>query len=67
MDGRQQRGGARGGGTAGFRPSGPPSSGPKQLVDLGKYMHKDIQVKFAGGKEGALFSLLLHNDKTLIT
>ena len=54
MERRQQRGGGgRGGGATGFRPSAP-SSGPgaKSLVDLAKYMNKEIQVKFAGGKEG---------------
>ena len=59
MENRGGRGGGRGGGQGGFRNANPSSgpSGAKSLVDLGKYMHKGIHVKFAGGKEGIIVAL----------
>lgn len=68
MEGRQQRGGR--GGASGFRPNNPAANaGAKQLVDLGKYLHKDIQVKFAGGKEGTGLPIIIETptaDKAIL-
>lgn len=58
---RGGRGGGRGGGDHGGRGGyGGGSSGerPKKenILDLGKYMDKQITVKFTGGREGGLIS-----------
>ena len=58
---RGGRGGGRGGdrgGARGGRGGGAAGSGEKlkkeNILDLGKYMDKEISVKFNGGREGKL-------------
>lgn len=54
--GRGDRGG-RGGGDRGGRGGGHASGERKKenILDLSKYMEKDIRVRFNGGREGTVF------------
>lgn len=59
------RGGQRGGGAGGGAQQQPQSQQqqekPKKenILDLSKYMDKDVKVKFSGGREGAHSSIVL--------
>lgn len=50
------RGGARGGGRGGGRGGHAQGERPKKenILDLTKYMDKEITVKFSGGREGGI-------------
>ena len=50
--GRQPQQKSGGGGGAQEKPK------KENILDLGKYMDKEVQVKFNGGREGVVFSFL---------
>jgi U6 snRNA-associated Sm-like protein LSm7 len=56
---RGGRGGGRGGGRQQQKTGGGNAQQEKpkkeNILDLGKYMDKEVQVKFNGGREGKLF------------
>lgn len=58
---RGARGGQDRGGRGGASQSNQQTEKPKKenILDLTKYMHKEVQVKFNGGREGMLIRLAL--------
>lgn len=59
--GQDRGGGGGGGGRGGNAQSNQQTEKPKKenILDLTKYMHKEVQVKFNGGREGELMGVNL--------